>query len=490
MKNNLFKIILQNLVLSAIFIIISICFAEEPITVSIEAINHDIYAGSTVAFKANLTNTDIQTVIWTASDGIIDSKGVFYAPSYESKIIITATSIIDPTKSDSVEIKIKVVKEEWSNDFSIQSGFSLSPSSPDFFQKAIATDNQANLYITGNIYGNSDDSNHGLLDGFLVKYDEDGQKLWELDISSDGLDRVSALELDSAGNIYLIGESSGAIFTHSFVSEDGPDPYTNPFIVKYDSDGNELWHKWIFSDFSAFYSLNLAVANDNSVIITAQIYSSFDGDNNLILKYDASGNIIWQKKENTEIIHLVVDDDSNFYTITQDKQIARLSKFDSNGNELWQTAIEYGSAQALTSESNTIIIAGGLYESDDIYIAKYSTNGKKLWLQQFESLNPISVGDLITDTDGNIYLAGQSGNTDWNNSEIEDKDDIYILKYNSKGKEIWHKWLNTDLFYFARALAVDKHNNLYLAGDSGGKYFELTKYSIAFTKSMLIKYKQ
>ena len=90
------------------------------------------------------------------------------------------------------------------------------------YAAAIAVDSAGNAYVGGSISGGVDGWDNGIL-----KYDPDGNLLWERLYRVEGNESIYHLELDSAGNLYATGNSSTAQFDSS--------------TAKFDPQGNMLW---------------------------------------------------------------------------------------------------------------------------------------------------------------------------------------------------------------------------------------------------------
>jgi hypothetical protein len=115
---------------------------------------------------------------------------------------------------------------------------------------AICTDNVGNAYITGTIRGGLIFDSDTLLidttssktwheDIFLAKYDSSGGFLWVERPGGLDKDRSTAINLNTAGNIYLTGYFSETASFGSFTL--GPVTQRNTFMVKYNPSGVVQW---------------------------------------------------------------------------------------------------------------------------------------------------------------------------------------------------------------------------------------------------------
>ena len=77
-----------------------------PVSISISVPLAVVSTGRTTTFSAQVTGTTNSAVTWTASAGSITPGGVFTAPASPGVVIITATSVADPTKSASTNLTV------------------------------------------------------------------------------------------------------------------------------------------------------------------------------------------------------------------------------------------------------------------------------------------------------------------------------------------------------------------------------------------------
>jgi uncharacterized delta-60 repeat protein len=149
---------------------------------------------------------------------------------------------------------------------------------------AIAVDSSGNVYVTGySVFGGTS------ADYATIKYDPDGNELWVKRYDGPGnyYDYVSAIAVDGSGNVYVTGVSYG--------SGTGEDYAT----VKYDPDGNQLWEKR-YNGPGNEYDWASAIALDGSgnVYVTGRSWGSGTCYDYATVKYDPDGNQLWEKRYN------------------------------------------------------------------------------------------------------------------------------------------------------------------------------------------------
>lgn len=163
--------------------------------------------------------------------------------------------------------------------------------------RAVAADHLGNVFVVGDTYGDFAGPHLGspiIFDSYLTKYDADGNFQWIRPLSTVNWDFAFSVAADGRGNAYVSGASSG----------DMGGPYLggfhDPYILKYDSDGNRLWGR---QDGTADADQSFSVAADsqgNAYIaghtdgkFGAQEWSLSDA---FVAKYDPVGNLQWVRQ--------------------------------------------------------------------------------------------------------------------------------------------------------------------------------------------------
>lgn len=98
----------------------------------------------------------------------------------------------------------------------------------------IALDMSGNAYVTGSI----DDQSNILTGSFLIKLDQNGNKVWEkvpVKRSDTAISKCNAT--DAQGNVYIVGSTSDTVA--NYINSGGSDI----MILKYNSAGENIWTK-------------------------------------------------------------------------------------------------------------------------------------------------------------------------------------------------------------------------------------------------------
>jgi hypothetical protein len=115
--------------------------------------------------------------------------------------------------------------------------------------------------------------------------------------------------------------------------------------------------------------------------------------------------------------------DENFATqITMDDSDVFVRKYDSDGNEFWTQHLGTQELEdrpkIVTSDSsgNAYVMGrtGGIISGDrnhgrtDVFAAGYDSEGDRLWIRQFGTLDLDYISDAVVDGSGAIYIVGAS----------------------------------------------------------------------------------
>jgi len=244
-------------------------------------------------------------------------------------------------------------------------------------------------------------------------------------------DWISGVAVDGSGNVYVTGK------TNSF----GAGAW-DIILLKYSASGNIVWQKtWGGSDYDWGYGV--AVDGTGNIYVTGMTDSFGAGSSDLILlKCSADGSLLWQKtwggSEWEEGNGVAVDGSGNIY---------------------------------VTGTTNNF--GAGSY---DLILLKYNADGSLLWQKTWGGSDWDFGYGVAVDGSGNIYVTGRTENFGAGN------DDLVLLKYSADGSLLWQKtWggSNTD---WSWGVAVDGSGNIYVTGrtksfGAGSSDLILLKYS-------------
>ncbi|MGH7452278.1 MAG: tandem-95 repeat protein, partial [bacterium] len=332
---------------------------------------------------------------------------------------------------------------------------------------AIALDQAGNVYVAG-----TSSNKDSTLDYAVLKYDTHGNVLWVEHYNGPGRgnDEVTALTLDSEGNVYLTGGSWSA--------QTGMDYMT----VKYNTNGNFQWEQlYTGPGNNEDRATALAVDSRGNVYVTGESRGANTGFDYATLKYDPNGQLLWQRRHNGTVngddrpTALALDNAGNVYvtggSLGQGTGMDYVTlKYNTNGNFVWiqrfnGSGNDHDRAVALAIDrENNVYLTGESKSADtgfDYVTLKYlSADGTPRWFRRYDG--PTHGDDkaaaLVLDSTGKVYVTGTSGG------------DYGTLKYDSQGNLLGKQLYNGPFngVDAATAIGVDNAGNIYVTGGSEG----------------------
>jgi uncharacterized delta-60 repeat protein len=353
------------------------------------------------------------TQAWVAryDGGLADDDGAWaIAVDGSENIYVTGYSWGNGTSSDYATIKYDSTgNQSWVDRYN-------GPGNSEDWAWDIALDKSGNIYVTGWSTGNGTVS-----DFATIKYDGNGSQLWVARYNgpASGEDKASAVAVDSAGNVYVTGSSTG--------NGTGAD-YTT---IKYDSDGNQLWvARYNGSANKGDQASAMALDGLGNIYVTGSSAGSGTETDYATVKYDSHGNQLWATRysgpangEDGATV-LAVDISSNVYVTGASTGNATGAdyasiKYDVNGNQLWVARYNGPAHSEDTASALVMDRAGSIYvtgwstgngTSYDYATIKYSNAGKQLWVARYDgpASRPDKAYALALGSSGSIYVTGRS----------------------------------------------------------------------------------
>ena len=497
-------------------------------------------------------DTDIFIAKFNSSGDIVWSKliggnqkdfGFSIATDSNNNIVVTgATSSSDfPTTDGSSHWKYyDIFITKFNSDGNTIWSTLLAGEDTDY-STSVVIDNNNCIYITGTTTSSNfpvtDSSSYsGSDDVVIAKYDSNGTKLWATYLGGLTIDRGNDITLDNEGIPYITGYTNSYNFLHPDYSKHAD--FYDVFIVRYSSNGSMQWGTLVGGTGSE-RGLDIALDNQNSVIVTGYTYSvnfpttdnsTFKGERDVFVsKFSANGNLQWSTLLGGEYDEkgygVSTDFNNNIvvtgYTSSQNFPVTDnssnnggmdifLTKFNTNGNIVWSTllgGVRSETARSISiSKTGYIFITGITSSSDfpvtdnsnysdgwDTFIAKYNSNGTKLWATFLGGSGNDIGNSIATDNSENIYITGDTESSDFpvtDNSNYSDNGDIFIAKYNSNGTKLWATYLGGNDTDSSGDIAVDSSGNAYITGFTRSSNFPVTDNSnnISGTSAFLVKY--
>ncbi len=297
----------------------------------------------------------------------------------------------------------------------------------DDIANSINVDSNGNIFVLGTSqesWGTPVNPFGGSKDAFLAEFDAGGVLHWQTFLGGSGNDSGRGISFDGSGNIYIAGNSTSS-WGSPLQSFSGS---ANAFVAKIAADGTLLWNTFLNESAEAIQVD--ASGNINVVVISS--------NEEYLVKFDASGNIL------------------------QTDSIVGSGKLGG-----WHIALDgtlYWTGSWIPSLESDII--GDL--------AVYNPDGSFKWGDAFACDFYTSGNDVTDDSGGNAYVTGEGDCVDWEIllkpiRPLAGDNDAFVAKFYKKYSEAYVKWytyLGGSARDWGKAIAIDGSNNTYVAGSS------------------------
>jgi len=396
----------------------------------------------------------------------------FYAMAVDSNVYFTGTRYTDENGSDYLTVGYDPNGNEvWEASYN-------GPSNGYDTARAIAVDNTGNVYVTGSSYDgvNGDDY-------LTIKYDPCGGELWtaRYDGPAHQGDYAFAIAIAADGNVYVTGQSEGSGTGGDYATIKYNSSGVQQWASRYNNSSANDWDK----------ACAIAVDSAGNAYVTGTSTGSTTGTDFLTIKHSNSTgsqtSVRWPTSGTTYdyAYALTIDASANVYvTGISDGNYATI-KYNSYLTAQWTGTVRRFNGDANGNDEPSAIAvdsSGNVYvtgKSDvgnytyDYATVKYNLGGTQQWVTFYNG--PASFDDsanaIAVDASGNVYVTGQSWNTEsWS---TDPHSDYATVKYNSSGVEQWAARYNGPGKDFsdiddAKKVVVDTSGNVYVAGTSNG----------------------
>lgn len=340
---------------------------DEAKAIGVDA-NGNVYVTGTTT--GNGTTNDITTLKYSSSgvlqwsqvynsalNGIDDAADM--AVDASGNVYVTGTTIGSGTAKNFVTIKYSTAgAQQWVQIFN-------GAINGDDEASAIAIDGSGNVYVTGTMTGSGTGD-----DIATVKYSSAGAPQWTQIFNGaiNGDEHASDIAVDSSGNVYVTGTTTGSGTGNNFVT------------IKYSSAGAPQWTQIFNGAFNGNDEARaIAVDGSGNVYVTGKTFGNGTTNDFATIKYSSAGVAQW-----TQFFNGVANSSDEPSDLAVD-----------NSGNVFVTGKTFGNGTG-----------------NDFATLKYSTTGTAVWTNFFKGgANGEDVPNAIAVGAGNVYVTGSTTNS-------------------------------------------------------------------------------
>jgi LruC domain-containing protein len=379
-----------------------------------------------------------------------------------------------------------------------------------------AVDASGNVIVVGYTHGTMPDNVRiGGKDAFIAKFSPSGDVVWIRQFGTTKADEARGIALDTEGNAYVVGHTSGALPGKS--SAGGYDV----FIAKYDTAGAQVWLQQ-FGTATHDHGLGIALASDK-LYITGHTRGktwrpSSDGQADvLVAQYDLAGTQLWVRQfgggDADQGFAIAVDAQGrptvaansfgNYGGVPADGVWHGVKiALDTAGNVRWvqrHDARKYDRVNAITTLSNGDVVTGGYIFAEvgctdvqyqrcynvnrrrvcytytkkqckwdwEPYITSTSSDGVTRWATKVSSIGTTDqIFGIARDASDNIYGVGSTSGGIASQPSFG-AGDYFVLKLDDSGSLLWVKTDGTSANDSASSVA-ESNGGVFVGGFTEG----------------------
>lgn len=308
-------------------------------------------------------------------------------------------------------------------------------------------DNSGNSYIVGDLTVSGN-----LSDIFVAKLNSSSSIVWQRRLYSTSADIGNSIALDSTGNVYIAGSTNNS-----------------GFIAKYNNSGTLIWQK-IVTDANSNEFKKITTDSFNNVYVLGLSSAS---KYQILNKYNSAGTLLWQKKltyngltSTSNFVGLSVNGSENVYvsgTTTNGTTVnGFIVKYDSTGNIIWQKLIGTPVTQLVSDTSENVYVTGSV-TGTSVYAAKFNSSGVLEWSNYLNQYWPTTGYDITLDSNNNLYILSRA-----EPGVAESSYGMSFIKLSQAGILQFARYLTasggTGNYALGYSISTDNYNNIFLTG--------------------------
>jgi len=279
--------------------------------------------------------------------------------------------------------------------------------------------------------GSTSSKGAGESDAWVVKFDGEGNVLWDKTFGGADFDGANSVIQTRDGGFLVVGRT----FSKGAGGEDA-------WVMKLDEGGNLIWDE-TFGGRKGDVANFVIQTKDGGFLVVGATRSGKTGDNDLwIVRLDGKGNLMWERafdgskvwgedvKElfgssvevNDSGYSAVETEDGGFLIVGETalptaESIAWVIRVDGKGRELWEKHLgdmreNWASSVVKTADGNFVVLCSGYFKGMGYssWLVKLDENGGKVWDKPILLREGSStlLSTLVPTKDGNFFAVGET----------------------------------------------------------------------------------
>lgn len=345
-------------------------------------------------------------------------------------------------------------------------------------------------------------SNHGIVDTWLVKMDSNGLVEWKKQCGGSGADFLeSVIQTNDGGYAMLVSSGSNDI---DFTANSGN---SDLWLLKLNSDGSTAFKKkYAGSEMDGISSTLVQQSNGDFVIFTSS--DSSDGDfaqplhdkSEWMIKTSSNGDVLWKKNyadygdgtrkvaynfDGSFFVTTWTNSASDFYNVPGENFLdAGVIKLDANGNVLWKNSVggtgsdEFKDIIATPDGGCLAVGRSESHDGDFPYkplkagygiVVKYDSSGSIEWKKAYDNyeFNSIQI------TDSGYILAGVTDNENQDAQKSYGLRDVWLVQLDKAGNLIKERTLGGSSQEIFPNIHLNSDGSVVLIAHSGSNDFDV-----------------
>ena len=359
------------------------------------------------------------------------------------------------------------------------------------------------------IFEDKSEISKGGFDYWVVKINSKGQKVWDKTFGGKYYDEALSVVASTDGGFLIAGTSNSDISGDKTEASKGGKEY-DFWIVKINNNGQKIWDKTFGGDGYDF-AKSIISTSDGGFVIAGTSTSNISGDKSQgnngredcwIIKINSSGQKIWDKtfggKDAEHINQIITTLDGGFmvsgYVSSANAVMVGnpfgaekfwLLRINGSGDKVWDK-LYYGgsgvgeSSIVSTNDGGFIFVGSSDYGiwgdkteaskgGSDYWVVKINGMGEKDWDKTFGGKDEDSANAIISTSNGEFLIGGISTSQSSGDKTESSRgfSDYWIIKIDNQGNKLWDKTLGGNgKENFHISLVSNSDNSFIIAGTS------------------------